>query len=241
MTDISSLQTTFDCIKRNSDPSARIEFGVALLHSNAPEYLDYHYHLLELNDCDAELFALICRKFGQRGDAGESYLSTRIETETSDRVRATVLQILGGFKYTKGKCLGQTAQLARSFLDSSNPELRLRALWVIGWLGGSTDFAQLAEVLRSDPEPKNRGSAATAMMQIFFNDKSVATDALAHLKGSLMSEADLGALEEILISIQEISGEKLGLNASTHKPTVKAQVERAKRKAESFFSSDARL
>lgn len=231
MDELSQLRAHYTRIKDSSDVSDHFDFEDALLESDSEAYLQFHYALIAAADCDSLLFEGICRKFKDRGTVGENYLLQRIQDEPDDEVKARALQILGGYKFCGGKRLKETAELARQFMSSTTTGLRCRALWVIGWLGSARDLDRLAVVLHKDAVGELRGWAATAMMQIFFNHKAVASKALSHLKTALEVESDLKALEGIVVSIQEISGKRLGLSASSHEPPKEEKLKAAIAKA----------
>ncbi len=237
MNDIEQLRAHYHSIKDSDDVSDHFDFGAALLESDSSAYLHFHYLLIATADCNANLFEWICRKFGDRGSVGEDYLLQRFADEPEDQVKARTLQILGGYKYAGGKRLGETASLARHFISSPTDVLRCRAIWVIGWLGSTSDIMKLAAVLHDDPEAELRCGAATAMMQIYFNHKTSAAKALPHLKKALEVETDLKAIEGVLVSIQEISGKKLGLRSTSHEPVGKEKLEAAKKKAERLLKT----
>ena len=78
---------------------------------------------------------------------------------------------------------------------------------------------------------ENRGWAATAMMQIFLTDKKTAEKSLVHLKEAIRAEKDTFALQMMLVSIQEITGKKLGLRSTGNERAPKETVDTALKKA----------
>lgn len=234
---IMALNATYERIGQRDNSADHSFFMETLLACNSIEYLDYHYGLIVRSDCHSALFELICRGFHKRGNAGERYLLDRLKVETDARISATVLQILGGFRYANGTHIHETAQFARSHLSSSDSVLRLRSIWVLGWTGTPADIEPLAQTLRSDSDPRNRSSAAAAMMQLFMNDSTVAKHALIRLEAAMWSERNDWTLEHILIAIQEISGCAFGLNPATRTPASRRLLESAKAMAEAYFAS----
>ena len=231
MDTIETLRIYFDKIKLGCDTPTRFDFGAKLVQSNATDFLDFHYSILAETETEKDLYDFIARKFKDRHSAGEDYLLNRIKSEQDDFIKATVLQILGLFKYSKINRATETADLARQFLTSESDTLRCRALWVIGWTGNVNDIEQISTLLFNDNNNENRCWAATAMMQISFNDKTSIEKSLSYLKIAIDKETDLKALEGVLVSIQEITGKKLGLNASSHDPPNEEKVAKALKKA----------
>lgn len=238
MSDISDLKEYFEQVKDNEQEKIIdiFKFTKELTSINTLEYLDYHYSLLERSDIKPSTYDTICRAFNKRNYNGEDYLLERIRKESDEHVIATVLQILGRFKYSNGRRLNETADLARNFLHSESSKLRCRALWVIGWVGNKLDIGTLGEILFKDDNNENRGWAATAMMQIFFNDKCVKYESLKYLNKALDSETNPEALVCILVAIQEITEKKLGISSSSKNKVSQEKIEKAKIKAKNILS-----
>lgn len=193
--------------------------------------LDHLYAQLQDRDvADAE-FQSRRLAFVKRGPAAEGYLLAKLARETDPALQADVLQMLGKLRYHGGKRLAETAGWARRLLHSDVAQVRCRALWVLGWVGGLEDLERLSSALRSDDDAENRGWAATAMMQLFMADATTAAQWLGPLEQALRQEVDEIALERILISLQEISGKRLGLKASSHERAPKQKLDAALRKA----------
>ncbi|TKC08055.1 HEAT repeat domain-containing protein [Pedobacter polaris] len=228
---IEILKDYFDKIKLGCDTPTKFDFGAKLIQSNTADFLDFHYSILAEADTEKKLYDFIARKFKDRHSSGEDYLLTRIKSEQDNVVKATVLQILGSFKYSKINRATETADLARKFLTSESDTLRCRALWVIGWTGNVNDIEQISTLLFNDTNNENRCWAGTAMMQISFNDKISIEKSLPYLKVAIAKETDIKALEGILVSIQEITGKKLGLSPSSHDPPNEEKVAKALKKA----------
>ncbi|MCR6479062.1 HEAT repeat domain-containing protein [Variovorax sp. ZS18.2.2] len=236
---IESLRQRFNAIRIDTDVSDMFDFGADLLELQSPEALDFHYALLRDTGMDGELYDWLCRKFSDRGDAGEDHLHARFAQEQDASLQATVLQMLGTFKYRKGRRLKDTAALARAALGSPHDDLRCKGLWVIGWLGTTADIAKVAPLLAKDPVPANRHWAASALMQIFFNHRSAAPRALACLREALEAETDAVVLGGILVAVQEIAGKKFGLASNSHEAPSAEKLEAALAKARRMFARAA--
>lgn len=193
--------------------------------------LDRLYELLKDRDvADAE-FQSRRMAFVRGGPAAEDYLLAKLAHETDRALQGDVLQLLGKLRYHGGKRLAETAEWARRLLRSDVDQVRCRALWVLGWVGGLDDLERLSNALRSDVNAENRGWAATAMMQLFMTDPRGAARWLASLEQALREERDEFALEKILISVQEISGKRLGLKSGSRERAPKEKLDAALRKA----------
>jgi hypothetical protein len=196
-----------------------------------PTGLDLLYDRLKRRDVDDSEHQARRVAFIKRGPSVEDYLLEKLAQETDPALQGDVLQILGKLRFHGGKRLTQTAEWARRLLRSEVDLVRCRALWVLGWLGGPDDLVLLSGALQSDTNAENRGWAATAMMQIFMADPTNAGRWLVPLQQALRREKDEFALEKILISVQEISGKRLGLKSSSRERAPKAKLDAALRKA----------
>jgi hypothetical protein len=202
-----------------------------LTASSEPDFLDFHYELLRVRGLEDGFHQQLRRAFAKRGAAAEDYLLGRLPREPDPEVQGDVLQLLGTLKHHGGQQLARTVAWARRLLASDAQTVSRRATWVLGWLGTAEDLELLAGRLAQAPAAEDRGWAATAMMQLCFSHPASGPRALHHLEQALRRERDLAALELVLISVQELSGKKLGLKASSRTPAPKAKVEAALRKA----------
>ncbi len=196
-----------------------------------PSDLDQLYEQLRDRTVGDAEFRARRTAFLREGDRAESYLLSRLAHETVPDLQGDVLQILGKFRYQGGKRTSETATWARRLLESPVATVRCRALWVLGWVGSLEDLERLSKALRGDEDAENRGWAATAMMQLHLEDETHAAEWLVPLKRALSEEKTDLALEKILVSIQEITGKRLGLKASSHERPSPEKLQAALRKA----------
>jgi len=236
---LDALRQRFAEIRTDTDVSDMFDFGADLLALQSPEALAFHYALLHDTGMDSELYDWLCRKFGERGDEAEDHLLAQFAQESDPAMQATVLQMLGAFKYRKGRRLKETVALARAALASPHDELRCKGLWVIGWLGGTTDIAKVVPLLTHDAVATNRQWAASALMQIVLSRRSAAPKALEPLRQALDTETDPVVLGSILVAVQEIAGKKFGLSSSSHEPPSEEKLQAALAKARRMFARAA--
>ena len=233
---LNELMWQFNSIRKGCENKDLFDFARKLMEQNSKEYLDFHYGIIQDTETEGSVYDFICRKFRDRGDAGEDYLIERINTEQNNEVKASVLQMLGS--YRNGNHKAETAELARGFLKSISSVLRCRALWVLGWIGTPDDLEAISKALYCDTDEDNRCWAASAMMQMFFDYKEIAPIALTYLKKALETEATTKAKWGILLSVQEISGNRLGLKSNSHtlpsERTIKVAYNRAVKILENY-------
>lgn len=225
------LQEQFQQLQNENSTGPRFAFIKELLQENSPEMLEFHYSLLSQYNIDPELYGAVCRKFSERGEAGELYLLSRINDEEDPELKATVLQILGTYKYKNGKHLEETAQLARVFLHSAHAGLRMRALWVIGWVGNPSDIEQVGTLLLFDPAPENKSWAATTLMQLYTTFPETRKQSTQLLQQALQTELNEHTLNAVLVSLQEISSNNWNLDDANMEANTTKKLELAKAKA----------
>lgn len=193
--------------------------------------LDHLYEQLRDRTVGEAEFRARRTAFLKEGTRAESYLLSRLAHETEPDLQGDVLQLLGKFRYQGGQRTSETAAWARRLLESTVVSVRCRALWALGWVGNIEDLDRLSQALRSDADAENRGWAATAMMQLHLEDPAHGSSWLVVLQSALHQEKDDVALEKILVSIQEISGKRLGLKASSHERASPEKLQAALKKA----------
>lgn len=86
----------------------------------------------------------------------------------------------------------------------------------MGWIGTKIDLKVLNERLLTDPAPQLRGQAATAMRQIWFNHPKSKEEILKYIKTAIGEEKEEKALQEMIITVQELLKKKLGLKESKY-------------------------
>jgi hypothetical protein len=235
--DPDQLKKHFELVRDSDDPAAILGFTSALVAEHDEGALGYHYALLKERGVASMLHDAICRKFHKHGEAGERFLLREIRTEKDVHAKGTVLQILGGMRYSGGRHLDETAGIARHLLDSDEVFLRNRATIVLGWVGGTEDVDRLRTRLHEERDAETRGWAASTLMQLYLNNEDLASrrgELLGILKRALSSEEDDFVLSCILVAIQEIAGKKLGLSARSHKTPPRDRLERARKKVMSI-------
>ncbi len=218
-------------VKQPADAAAQAAFIKRLISTHSPAVLDLHYRFLAERSLPDGLFRALRTSFSKRGPEGEDYLLERLPKERDPALQGDVLQMLGSYRYSGGKRLDETAAWARRLVRSEADTLVCRALWVLGWVGAPDDVAVLSEVLFDAASAENRGWAATALMQLAGTHPEVTAPAIAVLGRAIRVERGERALENMLISLQELTGQRLGLKASSHEPASSAKVQAALKKA----------
>jgi hypothetical protein len=228
------IQKLFQQVRHSNKAAELLKFVTVLAARHDEETMDYHYSLLKESDMSDKLYDQLCRSFPKHGEPGEVFLLHEIKTEKDSKIKGIVLQILGSMKYYQGKHLEETAKLAREYLQADHDFLRNRATIVLGWIGDSSDMQTFQERLFHEKDPETRGWTASALMQLYFNNDAVKKqkkNLIDTLKNALLKEQNDFVLTCILVSLQEIMGEKLGISATTHDTPPKDELEKAKIKA----------
>lgn len=232
---IAELKNQFEKIRNSEDFSDRSSFCEELTKHNEEEYLEYHYFLInQEEDINDKLYQILCRGLTKRGEEGEQFLLKKIKQEKDPLIKARVLQTLGSYKYQHGKHTKETAALARQWLNDEADILRDRAIIVLGWVGDGSDISLIEQRLEQEENNIIRQWAATALMQLYFNCNQVKKEKnrlLQILKAALEKEEDASALNGVLVAIQEITDQKLGISGTSHKIPSKSKLNSAKKKA----------
>lgn len=231
---IIDLKNQFEKIRNSEDFSDQDDFCEKLSECNNNECLEYHYYLMnsEVQMID-ELHQMLCSAFIDHGEVGEDFLLKKIKQEKDPLIKARVLQMLGGYKYSKGKYIKETAALARQWLNDEADILRDRAIIVLGWVGDAPDISLIEQRLKQEKNNVIRQWAATALMWLYDNNqvKPEKNRLLQILKSALEREEDPSALNGVLVAIQEITDQKLGISSTSHKIPSKSKLNSAKKKA----------
>ncbi len=218
-------------VAKPADGGAQSAFIKRLISTDSRDVLDLHYRLLADRALPDGLFRALRTSFSKHGPEGEDYLLEQIAQAVDPALQGDVLQMLGSYRYSGGLRLDETADWARRLLRSEADTLVCRALWVLGWVGAPEDVPALSELLLHAPSAEHRGWAATALMQLAGTHPEVTAPSIAALGQAIRVERVERALEHMLISLQELTGQRLGLKASSHEPAPSAKVQAALKKA----------
>lgn len=238
---MSYLKEQFAQIYGSEDTTEISDFITELLKSNELEILEQHYGFLKESKTSPAFYQALCRSFSKHGEKGERFLLDKIIIEPNPQLQGVILQILGSMKYQGAAYLPETLQIARTFIASTHDLLRKQAAMVLGWIGEGADLDNLMAILQKDHSAEVRAFCASAMMQLYLRDlklKEKKQEILHSLVNASKLENSPALLNSILIAVQEISKEKLGLSASAKQIPSQAKLEKARLKALQIIDSE---
>ena len=230
--DLISIYASYEALKKSENPYDIIfDFKEELLSSDSPEFLDFHYLILQDKALSDQLKSTIKTFFysevvnNRNKEVVCSFLYQKYANGIEDiSLRADVIQLLGNLRSKQAK------EVALENIALPKADLRYRSIIVLGWIGTKIDLKVLNERLLTDPDPQLRGYAATAMRQIWFNHPKSKEEILKHLKKAIPEEKDEKALQGMIITVQELLKKKLGLKESNF-GDITGNIEAAKVKA----------
>ncbi|SHG09653.1 HEAT repeat domain-containing protein [Pedobacter caeni] len=216
--DIKSLNAAYEALKIAENPYDTIfDFKEELLSSDSPEFLDFHYRILQDKALSAQLRSTIKSFFfaeavnNRNKEVVSNFLYQKYSNGIEDiSVRADVIQLLGNLKSKHAK------EVALENINLPKADLRYRSIIVLGWIGSTAELKVLNERLLNDPDPQLRGYSATAMRQIWFNHPKSKENILKHIKEAIPGEKEEKALEGMIITVQDLLKKKLGLKESEY-------------------------
>jgi hypothetical protein len=202
--DIAELEKRYLAAKQSDDDDVHDAFAEELVASNDPDVIRYHYGLLADRENHA-LYQRVRAAFEDRGKTGQAFLVEQAKHEQDPRLHADILHLLG--------IMGSPAALdmARQDVNASEPEIRRRAAYVLGWLAGPADIELLKGLLLRDASPEVRATAATALIQVWYRLPQTKNALLTILKNALESEKIDDVMTWIIIAAQEIMKKRFGL------------------------------
>jgi HEAT repeat protein len=222
--DKNELDRQYEASTKTTSFGEHQRFIKQLLASNDPEVIDYHFSLLG-NRQNRNLYQRLRAAFAKRGAPAAQYLIKRAAAETNPQLLGDILHLLGVMK------VPEAVPLARKLAGARDPELRDKAVYVLGWLGTESDVDILADRLLNDPNPKVRMDAATAHDQMRMRLPDTTNRLLANLKSALAQETDEEVLAWIIITIQYFLKKKFGLKENIEEATYSGDVQKARLKA----------
>ncbi|NOZ85228.1 MAG: HEAT repeat domain-containing protein [Deltaproteobacteria bacterium] len=221
--EILDLEREYNIAKETTSFSQHQQFIKQLLSSDKEEIVTYHFELLKRKE-NWELYQRIRYAFIKRGTIADNFLINRIKIEKDPELQADILQLLGGLKSK------QALPLARDFIKHKYPEHRHRACFVLGWVGVQEDIDILSDRLFNDPKHPIRGTAATALRQLWGRLPDMKMKILINLKKALETEEDEDAVKRIIISIQTIMKKRFGLKENIEEREITGDVDIARKR-----------
>jgi HEAT repeat protein len=219
------LENQYRSVAASTSFAEQQKFIKQLLASNDPETIDYHFSLLK-DRGNRNLYQQIRAAFKKRGPSAAEYLIKRAATEKDPQLLGDILHILGTMDRP------EALPLARKMTRSSEPDVRDKAGYVLGWLGSEADAEIMAELLLHDPAPMVRADLATAHSQMYERHPKAKDRLLDNLRKALDQETDEEVLAWIIITIQNILHKNFGLRENIEEGIHTGDVKRAKEKAQ---------
>lgn len=216
--DIKTLNDSYETLKKSENPYDTIfDFKEELLSSDAPEFLEFHYRIIQDEALPEKVRGTIKSFFfsdavnNRNKEVVSEFLYQKYLAGIEDiALKADVIQLLGNLRSKHAK------EVALENIAIRKGDLRYRSIIVLGWVGSKTDLKVLNERLLTDPDPQLRGYAATAMRQIWFNHPKTKDDILRYIKEAIEKETAPEALEGMIITVQDLLKKKLGLKESKY-------------------------
>lgn len=227
--DISTLEQEYNLAQQTTSFSMHQAFLKKLLAVQCPEALAYHYQLL-LRQENQDLYLRIRAGFEHRGKEAESFLLAQLKTEQNSELLADILLLIGLMRSV------QARRVALGFLSHENPKIRHFALVVLGWVGNKEDVCLLGSVLIEDQDARVRGTASSALCQLWYRIPETKAPILGYLKQALEKETDEEAQKEMVTVAQEILHKKFGLREDLDEGKVYGDVAKAVAKARSSLA-----
>ncbi len=220
---LEQLRADYDKVRRLDDFDRHGAFIERLKRSHAPEVLTFHFGLLD-DQRNRRFYQRIRAAFAERGDAAEAFLIERLRSKPTARTLADILLLLGTMRSSAA------LPVARELCTAPDPELRRRAGYVLGWVGEARDL-DLLFALSRDPEIGVRETAASAHTQVWHRLPETKQRLIENLTSVLAGERDPRVLGTVVLELQELVGEKLGLRWDEDEGEIAGDVARAVDKA----------
>ncbi|AIY14024.1 HEAT repeat domain-containing protein [Cellulophaga baltica] len=202
-----------DIIMHGAKLEQYLEFEKDLLSSDESEYLEFHFEIMG-NRKKENLYKYIraCFKNRQNKEKVIDFLINKYQQGIDDAIlKADLIQILGNLRSKKVK------DIISLEMNSSIRDLRYRCIIVLGWLGSTlNDLKLLNECMTTDEDAELRGYSATAMRQIWHNNKTTKNNITEYIKKAIIIENNEKALIGMIITIQDLYKKKLGLKESQY-------------------------
>jgi HEAT repeats len=225
-----SIEREFTKAQRSSDFAIHQAFVERLVATHDRERVKFHYELLR-ERTNYDLYLMVRAAFDRHGKEGESFLCEHLPTEKDQDVASDAMLILGLMRSSKAR------DLALGFLGHSAPKERHMGCVVLGWVGTKADEPILAKILVSDVDARVRGTAATALRQMWHRIPAIKFRVLKLFREALEAEGDTGAQSDIIIATQSVLGKKLGLVEDIEQGEVRGDLAQAREKARKALTS----
>ena len=211
MADLKEIREIHEELLVKYNPVQLLKLKTKLLADDNHSTLQFHYELLKNRSVDTVYFSV--RMFFANTHNKQlvtDFLKTCFSTETDKIAKGDIIQILGHMRQMDALIL------AEKNINDTSSEIRYKCIIVLGWMGTDKHFDILNEILKKDLDPINRGYAATAMRQIWYNYPKTKHTIIKLLKNALLIETEDVTLQCIIVTVQDILKKKLGLKESPH-------------------------
>jgi hypothetical protein len=204
---IKEFDTWYKKVNKTDDDIQYLKFTWELMES---PYTKYHFSLMANKNTVNEFKEILWDEFPVHTDA-EEFLLNKLEKNENTKYHGEIIFCLGKiidqwYGEQKDKVLEYTLKLA----NSTDENVREKAIIVLGWLGGSKHIGFIADKLLNDPYNKCRAWSASSFMQIWFRRKNqnFVNTVLPYLYKAIKQETDTFVIGIIISSFQKMIGKK---------------------------------
>jgi hypothetical protein len=234
MKEIKDFEKWYKKIYKSGDEDEYHKFIWELMET---PYTEYHYSLI-VNESTNNLFKkILWSRFDEHNDAEIFLLNKLEENEHIEFIGDIIFELGKIIDLRNGKQKEKVYEYVKQYINSSDDNIREKAIIVLGWLGNVKDIELLGEKLLNDKNNKCRAWSASAFMQMKFRrkDETILEKTLPYLYKAIRMEKDYFVLGVIIEIIKELTQNKFGIARKYIDNLDKEKMDIAKKKIEKYF------
>ncbi len=233
MKDLEQLEQEYNQLLHHYDEVKSIEFINELIKHTEKEFLKFHFNTLK-DQSNEPLFYELRGEFYRHGETVKPFLLDKLENEADKSLQAEALFILGTLDDLNDIDKEIIKKSAKQFIENyTDYKHQYYGIIVLGWIGGKDEIPILENQMINNDNPELRAIAATAIRQIYFQNKRLSKSILNSYLKALSTETNSHVIGVIIVCIQDIEKRKFGLQ-ELRDGRIKGDVSKAKEKVLKF-------
>lgn len=211
MYDLNTLKTEYAAVLKLGNAKKEQQFIDHLMAASDPEYISWHYELLNETSAISRFYNQLIIAFIARGDVAGDFLLKQLGIEQREYMQRKILDLLGWMKHPAIR------GLVLLNLQSPEEEKRRQACYILSWVGWADDLVILRKLLQEEPAIDVRIEAAMSLTAWADHLPGHKTAIMKLLIQSLrQAEGDSWSVQEfiawLVMSAQQLSGMDFGLS-----------------------------